>query len=75
MIIYYNNQKLFDFDTLKTTLCITKTKLQREIKKINPERIKYKNLHLYNEDTLMKLLEKIMIEKIKNYNDRYNKNQ
>lgn len=69
MIIYYNNQKLFDFDTLKTTLCITKTKLQREIKKINPERIKYKNLHLYNEDTLIKLLEKIMIDKIKNYND------
>ena len=69
MIIYYNNQKLFDFDTLKTTLCITKTKLQREIKKINPEIIKYKNLYLYNEDTLMKLLEKIMIEKIIKHND------
>jgi hypothetical protein len=60
---------MFDFDTLKTTLCITKTKLQREIKKIDPERIKYKNLHLYSEETLIKLLEKIMIEKIKKYND------
>jgi len=70
-MIYFikDNKTLYDFDTIKRVLNVSKSKTQRELKKQNPERIKYKNLYLYTENTLFELMEIIFIEKLEKNND------
>ncbi len=68
MIINYNNEnenKLYDFSTIKDILGVNKSKLHRELKKINEKDfVKYKNQHLYREYTLFLLMERILIERL-----------
>lgn len=61
--------KLYDFDTIKRVLKLSKSKTQRELKKQQTEKIKYKNLYLYPENTLFELMEIILIEKLEKNND------
>ena len=41
-----DNRKLYDIETMKQVLKVPKSKIQRELKKIDGEIIKYKNLFL-----------------------------
>lgn len=59
-----DNKTLYDIETIKHILKVSKSKVQREIKKQQPEIIRYKNLHLYNETTLYQLMEIILAEKL-----------
>ncbi len=70
-MIYFikNSQKLYDFDTIKRILNVSKSKTQRELKKQKTEIIKYKNLFLYPEKTLFNLMEIILLEKLEKQND------
>lgn len=71
MIIHITeeNKKLYDVETIKCLLNVSKSKIQRELKKQKPQIIKYKNLFLYPESTLFELLEIIIIEKLEKEND------
>ncbi|MCA6422121.1 MAG: hypothetical protein IM568_04780 [Flavobacterium sp.] len=53
---------------MKQVLKVPKSKIQRELKSIDGEIIKYKNLFLYPETTLFKLMEIILIEKLEKNN-------
>lgn len=72
MIIHITeeNKNLYDVETIKQILNVSRSKVQRELKKQQTEIIKYKNLFLYPETTLFKLLEIIIIEKNRKVNDR-----
>jgi hypothetical protein len=72
MIIHITEQNnyLYDVETIRRILNVSKSKVQRELKKQQTEIIKYKNLFLYPEKTLFELLEIIIIEKNRNGNDR-----
>ena len=72
MIIHITeeNKNLYDVETIKQILNVSKSKVQRELKKQQTEIIKYKNLFLYTETTLFELLEIIIIEKNRKVNDR-----
>jgi hypothetical protein len=72
MIIHITeeNKNLYDVETIKQILNVSKSKVQRELKKQQTEIIKYKNLFLYPETTLFELLEIIIIEKNRKGNDR-----
>jgi hypothetical protein len=72
MIIHITeeNKNLYDVETIKQILNVSKSKVQRELKKQQTEIIKYKNLFLYPETTLFELLEIIIIEKNRKLNDR-----
>ena len=72
MIIHFSkeNKNLYDVETIKRILNVSKSKVQRELKKQQTEIIKYKNLYLYPETTLFELMEIILIEKLKQGNDR-----
>lgn len=73
MIIHFteeNNRVLYDVETIKNILNVSKSKVQRELKKQKTEIIKYKNLFLYPETTLFELLEIVIIEKLEKKNDR-----
>jgi len=72
MIIHITeeNKNLYDVETIKQILNVSKSKVQRELKKQQTEIIKYKNLFLYPETTLYELLEIIIIEKNIKVNDR-----
>ena len=72
MIIHFTqeNKNLYDVETIKKILNVSKSKVQRELKKQNPEITKYKNLFLYPENTLFELMEIILIEKLEKVNDR-----
>jgi len=59
-----DNKTLYDVETIKQILKVSRSKIQREIKKQQPEIIKYKNLHLYNETTVFELMEIILAEKL-----------
>jgi len=67
--IIKDNRKLYDIETMKQVLKVPKSKIQRELKKIDGEIIKYKNLFLFPETTLFKLMEIILIEKLEKKND------
>jgi hypothetical protein len=71
MIIHITeeNKNLYDVETIKQILNVSKSKVQRELKKQQTEIIKYKNLFLYPETTLFELLEIIIIEKNRKVND------
>ena len=62
------NKKLYDIHSIRKILNINKSKIQRELKSIDGEIVKYKNLHLYPEKTLFNLMEKIFIEKLEKNN-------
>ena len=68
MIINYNNErenKLYDFTTIKSILGVNKSKLHRELKKLErKDFVKYKNQHLYREYTLFLLMERILIQRL-----------
>jgi hypothetical protein len=72
MIIHITEQDnyLYDVETIRRILNVSKSKVQRELKKQQTEIIKYKNLFLYPETTLFELLEIIIIEKNRKVNDR-----
>jgi hypothetical protein len=59
-----NESKYYDIETMRCVLQVPKVKIQRELKKMNTDFVKYKNLHLYNELTLLHLMELILIEKL-----------
>ena len=62
------SKKLYDIQTMIKILNINKSKIQRELKSIDGEIVKYKNLHLYPEKTLFNLMEIIFIEKLEKNN-------
>jgi hypothetical protein len=72
MIIHFTkeNKNLYDVETIKRILNVSKSKVQRELKKQQTEIIKYKNLFLYPETTLFELMEIVLIEKLEKVNDR-----
>ena len=59
-----NESKYYDIETMRYVLQVPKSKIQRELRKMNNDFVKYKNLHLYNELTLLNLMELILIEKL-----------
>lgn len=64
-ILTEENDKLYDFNSIKNILKTNKSKLYRELKKIeSTELIRYKNQFLYPEKTLLLLMEKILIERL-----------
>ncbi len=71
MIVFVikENKKYYDVETIRQIVNVSKSKIQRELKKQDTEIVKYKNLHLYNEHTLFKLMEVILIEKLEKIND------
>lgn len=71
MIIHFitEDKKLYDVETITRILNVSKSKVQRELKKQQPEITKYKNLFLYPETTLFELMEVILIEKLNKQND------
>ena len=72
MIIHFTkeNKNLYDVETIKRILNVSKSKVQRELKKQQTEIIEYKNLFLYPETTLFELMEIVLIEKLEKVNDR-----
>ena len=62
---------MYDIETIKELLNLSRSKIQRELKKIDGEVVKYKNLFLYEEKMLFNLMEIILLEKIRSRNDRY----
>lgn len=64
------NKNLYDVETIRSILNVSKSKVQRELKKQQTEIIKYKNLFLYPETTLFELMEIVLIEKLNKVNDR-----
>ena len=72
MIVFVikGNRKLYDIESMKQILNVSRSKVQRELIKQNTEIVKYKNLYLYDETTLLNLMELILIEKLVKSNDR-----
>jgi hypothetical protein len=72
MIIHFTkeNKNLYDVETIRNILNVSKSKVQRELKKQQTEIIKYKNLFLYPETTLFELMEIVLIEKLLKRNDK-----
>ena len=64
MVVFVeNNNRMYDIETIKDLLNVSRSKIQRELKKIDGEVLKYKNLFLYEESMLFNLMEIILIEK------------
>lgn len=70
VFVIKGNRKLYDIETMKQILNVSRSKVQRELKKQNAEIVKYKNLYLYEEKTLLNLMELILMEKLVKSNDR-----
>jgi hypothetical protein len=60
---------MYDIETIKEIVNVSRSKIQRELKKIDGEVLKYKNLFLYEESMLFNLMEIILIEKLSITND------
>ncbi len=59
------NTKLYDFNSIRNILKVSKTKLYRDLGKIEDIGfVRYKNQYLYQEKTLFLLMEKRLIEKL-----------
>ena len=69
IFIIKGNKKYYDIQSMKEFLKVPKAKIQRELKKQNADIVKYKNLHLYEENTFFSLIETIFVEKINKIND------
>jgi len=65
------SRKLYDIQSMTQILNINKSKIQRELKSIDGEIVKYKNLHRHPEKTLFSLMERILIEKLEKSNDKF----
>jgi hypothetical protein len=70
VFVIKGNRKLYDIESMKQILNVSRSKVQRELIKQNTEIVKYKNLYLYDETTLLNLMELILIEKLVKSNDR-----
>ena len=64
VFIVKENKKFYDIETMRQFLKVPKVKIQRELKKLDAEIVKYKNLHLYEETIFLDLIELILIEKM-----------
>ncbi len=62
MVLTLGDRKLYDFDTLKSILKLSKSTLQNELKKLNPNILKYKNMYLYDEVIVLELIENLLNE-------------
>lgn len=70
MVIFVeNNKRMYDIETIKEIVNVSRSKIQRELKKLDGKVLKYKNLFLYEERMLFNLMEIILIEKIYVKND------
>ncbi len=69
VFVIKENKKYYDIETMRQILNVSKSKIQRQLKKQDTEIVKYKNLHLYNEHTLFSLMEVILIEKLEKIDD------
>jgi hypothetical protein len=70
MVIFVeNNNRMYDIETIKEIVNVSRSKIQRELKKLDGKVLKYKNLFLYEERMLLNLMEIILIEKICVKND------
>jgi hypothetical protein len=59
------DDNLYDFTSMKEILGVAKSKLNRELQKLpQKEFVKYKNQYLYNETTLLLLMEKILFQRL-----------
>ena len=58
------NDKLYDFDTIRRILGTSKSKLHREIKRNNMNGTKYKNQFLYSQNSLFTLIEMVLADKL-----------
>ena len=59
------NKRFYDIETMKRILCVSRSKVQREIKRNNFfNDLIYKNQYLYSQRTLFNLMERILIEKL-----------
>lgn len=69
MVVFVENDiKMYDIETITGFLNVSRSKIQRELKKIDGTVIRYKNLFLYEEKMLFNLIENLMIEKLhRNY--------
>lgn len=66
MVVFVeNNQRMYDIESIRDFLKISRSKIQRELKKIDGEVFKYKNLFLYEEKMVFNLMENLLIEKLK----------
>jgi hypothetical protein len=67
------NDKLYDFDTLRRLVGSSKSKLHRDLHKLeHREFVKYKNQFLYTEKTMFEIMEKVLFEKLdKIKNEQY----
>jgi hypothetical protein len=73
------DDNLYDFTSMKEILGVTKSKLNRELQKL-PQKdfVKYKNQYLYNEVTLLLLMETILfqrLDKIEREHDEFSENK
>lgn len=67
MKIYLNDdgQQLFDRHMIELVLGVNRSKVHRELKKIDDKvEVPYKNQYLYDEQTLLKLMERVLIERL-----------
>ncbi len=65
MVVFVeNNIKMYDIETITEILNVSRSKIQRELKKIDGTVVKYKNLFLYEEKMLFNLIENLMFEKL-----------
>ncbi len=70
MVIFVeNNVRMYDVETIKAIVKVSRSKIQRELKKIDGKVLKYKNLFLYEETMLFNLIEKLMMEKLQVKNE------
>ena len=70
MVIFVeNNKRMYDIETIKEIVNVSRSKIQRELKKLDGKVLKYKNLFLYEERMLFNLMEIILIEKLSITND------
>jgi hypothetical protein len=58
--------KLYDFNTIREILNTSRSKLHRDIKKNKVVGTKYKNQFLYSEQSLFMMMEKNLIDRLNN---------
>lgn len=59
------DNRYYDIETMKRILGVSRSKVQREIKRHNfSNDLSYKNLYLYSQEKLFSLMETILIEKL-----------
>jgi hypothetical protein len=64
VFVIKENKNYYDVETMRQILNVSKSKIQRQLKKQDTEIVKYKNLHLHSEETLFNLMESIIVEKL-----------